>query len=113
MVWAQKNVSVLAVGVSFGSVMLPFGPALLVDHRTFEDAEAALENFAYSVMVVDTSRDQERAKRLAERARALHPNLRVIFAARRTAATPGIPGEMLVAGTGRQFVRGLRNILGC
>ena len=113
MVWAKKNTSVLAVGVSFSSATLPFPPALIVNRRTFEEAEAELATAAYSVMVVDATGKEDRAKQLIEVARALHPNMRIIFAARRTPANPPTKGETLVAANGRQLVRGLRTMLGC
>ena len=112
MVWAQKNTSVLAVGVSLASAALPFGATLMVEHRTLGDAEEALANSDYSVLVVDAGSEEEPVKRLIEFARALHPGIRVIFAARRKPAKAPA-GEMLVAGNGRQLVRGLCSILGC
>lgn len=113
MVWAQKSMSVLAVGMSFVSATLPFGPALMIEHRTLEDAEAALASSTYSVMVMDATGQEERAKRLVEYARALHPGIRIIFAARRSPSHAPVGGEVLLAANGRQFVRGLRHMLGC
>jgi hypothetical protein len=113
MVWAQKNMMVLAVAVNYRTAALAFGTALLVHCSSFDQAHAALESDSYSALVIDPAGHTADAQRLVEHARALDPNLRIIFSSRRT--PPGLPvaGELLVAGNGRQFVRGLRSMLGC
>lgn len=112
MVWAQKTTRVLAVGLGYGQAPLAFGPDLLVYYRTFDDADAALEGGSYSALVIDPSGRPDQAQRLAERARALQPDIRVIFSGRHVQPDAALGGESLVAGNGRQFVRGLRTLLG-
>jgi hypothetical protein len=113
MVWAQKNTRVLAVGLNFGSAPLTSAPALTIHSRTFEEADAGLRTGAYSAVVIDPTGRAEEAQRLADRVRALYPNVRVIFSARRAQPEMPLAGECLVAGNGRQFVRGLRAMLRC
>ena len=113
MVWAQKNTTILAVGVSYRTAAHAVGPAFHIYCSSFGEARAALESGAYSALVVDRTVHAADARSLVEYARALHPNIRVIFSARRSPTGVPLSGDLLVAGNGRQFVRGLRSMLGC
>lgn len=113
MVWAKKITRVLAIGLGYGLVPLAFGPDLLVYYATYEDAQSALLKRSYSAVVINPSGHVAEAQQLSARARQLQPEIRVIFSGRHVRPDPTLGGESLVAGNGRQFIRGLRTLLGC